>query len=94
MAKTSATERRHKATYSTDNRKGGYLIRVQGPQCNQFAGRNVPVTLKGDKGEHEETLTRLIWFGNDDGKVSGYVGPVALYEFQSKPREKADEVEF
>ncbi|RWZ85534.1 MAG: hypothetical protein EO766_16615 [Hydrotalea sp. AMD] len=71
----------HRATYSTDKKKGGYLVRVQGPNAEKFAGREVPVTLKsGD--EHPEKLTGLIWTGID--KDSGE--KVALYRFEPKPR--------
>lgn len=82
----------HKATYSADKRNGGYCVRVQGPQANMFAGREVPVTIKGG-GVHTEKLLRLIWSGTDDGEISGYVGPCALYTFEAKPREKT-QVEF
>lgn len=82
--------RQHKATYATDKRNGGYLIRVQGPQANLFAGRDVPVTTKSGE-EHSEKLIRVVWTGTDDGKVSGYVGPCALYTFAAKPRETEDD---
>lgn len=82
-------KRSHKATYARDKKKGGYLIRVEGPQAAQFAGRNVPVTMmNGD--EHEEDLDKLIWSGND--KETGK--PVALYGFIAKPRELDDEIPF
>lgn len=84
------TEKRaHKATYATDKRNGGYLIRVQGPYPEMFAGREVPVTTKaGD--EHMEKLVRLIWKGTDP--ESGQL--VALYKFESKPREETEQVQF
>jgi len=87
MAKTpNATGRLHKATYATDKRKGGYLIRIAGPTANAFVNREVPVTMKsGD--EHTEKLTRLIWSGIDT--ESG--DPVALYAFESRPREETAE---
>ena len=88
MAK--AAERSHRATYSTDKKNGGYIIRVEGPKANQFAGRTVPVTLKNNKGEHEEKLTRLIWSGVD--KESG--ANVALYAFESRPKVQEDEIVF
>jgi hypothetical protein len=88
MAK--AAERSHRATYSTDKRNGGYIIRVEGPKANMFAGRTVPVTLKNNKGEHEEKLIRLIWSGTD--KESGAL--VGLYAFESKPREVEDSITF
>ena len=78
----AAHQRLHKATYARDKRKGGYLIRVQGPSAEQFADREVPVTTRaGD--EHMEKLTGLIWTGKDE--ESGE--PVALYHFESRPRE-------
>ena len=79
----------HKATYATDKRNGGYLVRVAGPSAEKFAGRPVPVTMKsGD--EHEETLDRLIWTGKD--KDSGE--KVALYKFVAKPKEKIADANF
>jgi hypothetical protein len=92
MAKTEAAEspkRKHKATYATDKRNGGYLIRIAGPMAECFAGRDVPVNTK-DGSEHVEKLERMIWTGLD--KESG--GKVALYKFVSKPREAAPDVEF
>lgn len=91
---TSAAKRLHKATYARDKKKGGYLIRVAGPYANKFAGRDVPVgTITGE--EHSEKLLRLIWNGVNDGEYGGVVGePVALYSFESKPREPEDEVDF
>jgi len=83
-------KRQHKATYARDKRKGGYLIRVQGPQANRFAGRKVPVVRKDDS-ETEETLDELIWAGKDD--ESGQ--PCALYSFIPKPKdEEEDEIPF
>lgn len=79
-------KRSHKAAYSRDKMKGGYLIRIEGPHASKFAGRVVPVTTKaGD--EHEETLDTLIWSGKDEetGK------PVALYSFIAKPAEDLDD---
>ncbi len=88
MAKAEG-KRKHRATYATDKRNGGYLIRVAGPDAEKFAGRGVPVTMKsGD--EHEEKLERLIWTGADT--ESGE--KVALYKFEAKPREKTKESEF
>lgn len=75
----------HKATYATDKRSGGYLIRIVGPHCDKFAGREVPVTTKSGE-KHSEKLQRLIWTGAD--KETGE--RVALYRFESKPREKSD----
>lgn len=76
---------KHKATYATDKRKGGYLIRVAGPDSNAFAGKEVPVTTK-DGNEHLEKLDKVIWTGKD--KESGI--PVTLYTFVAKPKEKVD----
>ncbi len=81
--KQTSAKRRHKATYATDKRNGGYLVRVAGPDANRFAGREVPVTLKNDQ-EHVETLESLVWAGVD--QETG--GNVALYRFKSKPREE------
>lgn len=86
MSKETAGKKRvHKATYATDNRNGGYMIRVAGPNANRFAGREVPVTTKaGD--EHMEKLERLVWTGKD--KESGE--NVALYKFASKPKDEKE----
>jgi hypothetical protein len=78
--------RAHTATYATDKRNGGYLIRVAGPTPGAFAGRDVPVTTRVGA-EHMEKLTRLIWTSVDT--ESGE--PVALYKFESKPREDNQE---
>jgi hypothetical protein len=80
---------RHRATYATDKRKGGYLVRVSGPTPAVFAGRTVPVTLKSG-GEQPEELDRLIWTGKDN--ESGE--PVSLYSFKSKPRDDREEIPF
>lgn len=86
MATTEKPKRLHRATYARDKRKGGYLIRVAGPTAERFAGREVPVTTKsGD--EHMEKLTGLIWTGTD--QESGE--KVALYSFESRPRDEADQ---
>lgn len=86
MAKeTAKPARAHKATYAKDKRKGGYLIRVEGPSAGSFVGREVPVTMK-DSSEHNEKLVNLIWVGKD--KESGK--PVALYGFEAKPQEKVE----
>lgn len=81
--------RRHRATYATDKRNGGYLIRVQGPYPEKFAGREIPVTLKSGK-EHTEKLSRLIWTGQDEDTGE----KVSLYKFDPTPREKDDTVPF
>lgn len=81
-------KRRHRASYATDKRNGGYLVRVAGPDANRFAKREVPVTMK-DGSEHNETLANLVWAGKDNETGEN----VALYKFESKPREEL-EVEF
>ena len=90
MAKNASPARSHKATYSTDKRKGGYLVRVEGPNAGSFIGRTVPVTRK-DGDENEEKLVRLIWSGVDQETGKN----VALYAFEARPREDiADEIPF
>lgn len=79
----------HKATYARDKRKGGWMIRVQGPHANVFAGREVPVTMMDGK-EHTELLETLTWSGKDE--LTG--APVALYTFTPKPKEDQEEIEF
>lgn len=80
----------HKATYASDKRNGGYLVRVAGPYPEKFVGRMVPVTTR-DGQTHDEKLTRLIWTGAD--AENG--GLVALYKFEARPRENtADELPF
>lgn len=81
--------RKHRATYATDKRAGGYLVRVVGPNAEVFTGREVPVTTRANT-EHVEKLTRLVWTGAD--KETGE--KVALYRFESRPREAVDEVPF
>lgn len=83
------SKRLHKATYATDKRNGGYLIRVAGPNAERFAGRDVPVTTKGGD-EHSEKLERLIWTGKDNETGE----KVSLYKFASKPREKVEDISF
>lgn len=84
MANAEKPTALHKATYATDKRKGGYLVRVAGPYPEKFIGREVPVLQKS--GEiHNEKLIRLIWTGAD--AENG--GLVALYAFESRPREDA-----
>jgi len=84
-----APARSHRATYARDKKKGGYLIRVEGPKANMFAGREVPVTTRNND-EHMEKLDGLIWTGTDEetGK------PVALYSFVSRPASIDDEIPF
>lgn len=79
------TKRQHRATYARDKRKGGYLVRVSGPNAAAFAGREVPVTKKSGE-EDKETLDALIWTGNDNETGE----PVALYSFVARPREEQE----
>lgn len=81
--------RQHRATYATDKRKGGYIIRVEGPNANAFAGREVPVETK-DHAEHVEKLVKLLWSGIDQETGKN----VALYSFESRPRDMTQEVPF
>lgn len=92
----TAAKRKHRATYARDKKKGGYLIRVVGPNATEFAGREVPVeTMNGE--EHPEKLLRLITSGTDAGNeelgIKGTGLPYALYSFENKPKQ-AKEVEF
>jgi hypothetical protein len=86
MPEDKTPKRTHRATYARDSKKGGYMIRVEGPHSNAFAGKDVPVT-RMDNSETTERLNKLIWSGTDEktGK------PVTLYSFEPRPRE---EVEF
>jgi hypothetical protein len=81
-AAAAKPERKHKATYASDKRTGGYLVRVSGPYPEKFIGREVPVTTRMGA-EHVEKLVKLVWTGKD--QESGE--PVALYKFEAKPRE-------
>ena len=81
-----APKRSHKATYARDKKKGGYLIRIQGPHAAAFAGREVPVVRRDDS-ETTEMLDALIWSGTDD--ESGK--PVALYAFVARPKDELDD---
>ena len=83
------TKRTHRATYARDKRNGGYLIRVEGPHSNAFAGRDVPVTRR-DYSESPEKLDALIWSGTDEETDK----PVSLYTFVPKPKEELDEIPF
>lgn len=87
--KATTPKRQHRATFSRDKKKGGYIIRVEGPHAMAFAGREVPVTMK-DGSEGIEKLTDLIWSGadNETGK------PVALYHFEPRPKEPLDSIDF
>jgi len=82
-------ERQHKASYARDRRKGGYIIRVEGPHANRFAGREVPVVTMAGK-ETMELLEELLWTGTDEKSQK----PVALYTFKPRPQEFDDEIPF
>jgi hypothetical protein len=89
-AKTNDNKKRaHKATYSRDKRKGGYLVRVVGPHANQFIGREVPVT-RNDGSESMEKLLKLVHSGVDGGEVvaADKGKNYALYTFEPKPRDE------
>lgn len=91
MAEKKEAKRAHKATYAKDKKKGGYLVRVVGPNATEFAGRFVPVT-RMDNSENEEHLDRLIWAGTDNGFEDrpGTGLPCALYSFKAKPKEEKE----
>ena len=80
---------RHKATYASDKKKGGWLVRITGEYPHAFAGREVPVTMKNGE-SHKEQLDRLIWQGIDNESGEH----VALYTFIPKPREEEPELDF
>jgi hypothetical protein len=83
--KPAAKKRLHKATYSTDKKNGGYLVRVAGPTPNAFVGREIPVSTR-DGAEHLEKMEKIVWVGKDKETAE----PVCLYKFVSKPKEKVD----
>lgn len=93
MAKKNGRE--HKASFAKDSRNGGYNIRVQGPNANRFAGREVPVTRK-DGSESIETLSDLFWSGVDwdEETQQGTREPIALYHFIQKPKADDTPVDF
>jgi hypothetical protein len=76
---TTIAPGQHRATFATDKRKGGYIVRVEGPYANRFAGREVPVTLKNGS-TTKELLLKLLWSGMD--KEKGTL--CALYTFQAR----------
>jgi len=77
----------HKATYATDLRKGGYLIRLTGPTPDRFVGRTIPVQRR-DGSQTQETLEKIVWTGKDEENGEA----VALYKFLPKPID--DEIPF
>ena len=79
----ASSPRLHKATYASDKKKGGYLVRVEGPHAEKFVGRSVPVTTMAGR-ESMEELVKLLWTGADEktGK------PVALYTFKARPKDE------
>lgn len=86
MAKEAQKARAHRANYSRDKKKGGWLVSVIGPNADKFAGREVPVnSANGD--ETFEKLGALIWSG--PCTLPGFEGQnSALYTFEPKPREE------
>jgi hypothetical protein len=78
----------HKATYAADKRKGGWLVRVEGPRPDSFVGRIVPVTRRDDT-VGDEALERVVWSGKDEDTGK----PVCLYKFAPKPQ-SLDEIPF
>lgn len=84
--KKTEGKRLHRATYSRDKKKGGYLVRVEGPTANRFAGREVPVTMR-DGSEHTEKLDTLIWTGTDTETKQ----PIALYSFVPRPKDETED---
>lgn len=89
MSEEPKKKRAHKATFATDKRKGGYLVRIAGPHAAEFVGRDVPVTLKNGE-ENSEKLLKLVWSGKDQESGEN----VALYTFEAKPRDAASVIEF
>lgn len=87
--KTDVKKRNHKATYSRDKRKGGYLVRVIGPHASHFTNRDIPVS-RNDGTESMERLLKLVHSGVDDGAVvaADKGKNYALYTFEAKPREE------
>lgn len=87
MAETEVAGQ-HRATYATDKRDGGYLVRITGPRAADFAGMEVPVETK-DGQKHTEKLLLRKWFGADKDPVTKKETgqQAALYTFQSRPRE-------
>lgn len=86
--KNEGNGRSHKASYARDKKKGGYIIRVEGPHANRFAGRDVPVGRR-DGTEDTEHLEELLWTGVDSETQQ----PVALYTFTARPKdEQAEEI--
>lgn len=88
-------KRTHRATYARDKKKGGYNIRVVGPNAAEFAGEVVPVnTASGE--EHDEKLNALLWTGPDKDPQSGELTgrTAALYSFEARPREDGPKAVF
>lgn len=80
---------RHKATFARDNlNPGKWNIRVEGPDCTKFEGREVPVT-KLDGSQQVEKLGKPFWSG-----VSDNGAPCCLYKFEQKPKAPPEDVQF
>lgn len=81
--------RSHRATYAKDKMKGGYLIRIDGPQAPKLGRRWVPVT-RIDNSENMEFTMDLIWSGTDENSGK----PVALFSMWKAPKQEEDEIPF
>lgn len=79
-------ERQHKATFASDNLKGGYMIRIEGPNSAKFAKREVPVE-RFDGSETVCKCDKLVWTGTDTKTGR----PVTLYKFVAHPRAAKDD---
>ena len=101
---TKSEAPQHVATYASDKMKGGYLVRVIGPNANKFGERKttgadgkeiikrrtIPV-LRKDHTQSKETLGKLIWAGVDEDTNK----PCALYAiFKDTKKDFDDEIPF
>ncbi len=81
--------RQHKATYARDKKNpGSFLVRITGPHAKEFEGREVPV-MKNGGGEQLETLSRAVFSGTDEGKITpaDKGQTYCLYEMVRHPKE-------
>lgn len=78
--------RLHWATYAKDKMKGGYNVRIIGPQASKMRNRWVPVT-RIDNTENMEFVRDIIWSGVDDDTKQ----PVALYSMWKAPKDPLDD---
>jgi hypothetical protein len=83
--------RTHRASYATDNMKGGYNIRVVGPHATKMGKRWLPVT-RVDGSENMEFTLGIIWSGIDEKTEQ----PIALFHMYRAPKSKDanDEIPF